>query len=324
MKDIKLAHTSTVGTDSTTPPTSVEPPQENHYCTISDSPNGSAMDTSNTQPSEQWQRSVENNPQAFSSSQEITTSAFEREIVDSETDPPSDTVFHRPEKPKYKCSLCSKEYVRQGSLQTHIRNLHSHDRPEKTKYKCDLCSKEYVYQGSLKTHIRKLHSFDQSFKIDDETRSESHISDNQADQDEKEGDEEEEYKEEEDEEEEEEEEEEEDDSFAQMSKMHDISSETWTSEVGHGSEHSHHQTQSARSSKQSHQSSTPHVIICKLINLKTGKICNQPISTKYGSLGWNRHQNSALHKPKGFRSGIFRTANFSDEVSDSSDDEAAL
>ena len=52
---------------------------------------------------------------------------------------------------------------------------------------------------------------------------------------------------------------------------------------------------SDESSDSSDEDSTKPELICQLINIDTGKVCNRAISTKFGLGNWNRHQNSNLH-----------------------------
>lgn len=111
--------------------------------------------------------------------------------------------------------------------------------------------------------------------------------------------------------------------------------------------------QNGLSSNQPLQSSTKTILVCKLVNPKTGTVCNRVISSSKADKARSslkRHQNGRLHCPeksksfkcshcdKGYSNkdylryhmrdvhgvGVTRTAEFSDEESESSADDTAI
>ena len=177
---------------------------------------------------------------------------------------------------------CGRVFEDQRTLTRHQGASVHH--PEKQKFKCSLCAKEYVFATGLEKHIRDKHGDDEypyvSDKAGDENDSEFSISGS----DETEG-----------------------DWDIRMSEKPDASSKTRKSEVNqrsvrsrryqhlqprlplHGDSMIHPSdshgngvegpsemnAQNALASNQPLQDSTKTVLVCKLPNPKTGKVCNR-------------------------------------------------
>ena len=56
-------------------------------------------------------------------------------------------IMKHSNKPKYKCTICDREFFELNSFQGHM-NMHNNARP----YVCDACGKDFVYKYSLVRH----------------------------------------------------------------------------------------------------------------------------------------------------------------------------
>merc|ERR1740129_2582491 len=57
------------------------------------------------------------------------------------------------EKEKFKCSICSKDYLTKATLTKHIFHVHEKTMP----YQCPFCPKGFSYRNDFDKHLTKVH-----------------------------------------------------------------------------------------------------------------------------------------------------------------------